>query len=50
MANNEVSGIVVATAIARWLQCQSNLHYSYRIVSVQRQSDLLHLFQEIITR
>ncbi|MDC1051142.1 DUF4910 domain-containing protein [bacterium] len=32
MANNEVSGIVVATMIARWLQSQANLHYSYRIV------------------
>lgn len=32
MANNEVSGIVVATMIAKWLQSQENLYYSYRIV------------------
>lgn len=32
MANNEVSGIVVATMIANWLQSLDNLQYSYRII------------------
>lgn len=32
MANNETSGIVVATMIARWLKSLPNRHYTYRVV------------------
>ena len=32
MGNNETSGIVLATMLAKWLADQDNLHYSYRIV------------------
>lgn len=34
MANNEISGIVVTTAIAKWLYSVGKLKYSYRIVFV----------------
>ncbi|MDA8612572.1 DUF4910 domain-containing protein [Candidatus Pelagibacter bacterium] len=34
MANNELSGVSVATFIAKWLQEIDNLEYSYRIIFV----------------
>ena len=34
MANNELSGPVVSTYIAKWLQSQKKLKYSYRIVFI----------------
>ena len=43
MANNEVSGIVVATMIAKWLQSQKNLRYSHRCLCPET-PDLSHFF------
>lgn len=34
MANNELSGPVVAMSLAKWLMSQENLKYSYRIVFI----------------
>lgn len=34
MANDNLSGMVVTTALVKWLQMQSNLRYSYRIVFI----------------
>ncbi len=34
MANNELSGVTVATFIAKWLQEIDNLEYSYRIIFI----------------
>jgi len=34
LANNELSGPVVVTALSQWLQLQKNLNFSYRIIFI----------------
>lgn len=56
MANNELSGPVVTTALVQWLQAQPKLKYSYRIVFITEtigsitylSKNLEHLKQHVI--